>query len=122
MWNGGELCGTFLTTRGQTYTKGTQEQKTTRKHGPILKHDNTMKTGNRCINVQPLMGQNLLDESGYEYKLVNPVMSKPAYAKMMFTKLLWEPNFRMFSTFVLSFIKIYNIKYGNIHGKNINSE
>ena len=32
----GELCGTFLTTRGQTYTKQTQEQKTVRKHGPIL--------------------------------------------------------------------------------------
>ena len=68
------------------------------------------------------MGLNLQDERGYEYKLVNPVMSGTAYAERMFTKLSWEPNVRIFSTFILSFIKICNKKYGNNHGKDVNCE
>ena len=50
-----ELCGTYLTTRAQTYSGEPQKQKETRMNGPILKHDDTMKSGDRCIDVQPLM-------------------------------------------------------------------
>ena len=68
------------------------------------------------------MGSNLLDEREYDYRLVNPVMSETGYAKRMFTKLSWEVNFIIFSTFILSFIKICKKKYGNNHGKDVNAE
>ena len=35
----------------------------------------------------------------------------------MFTKLMWEPNFRIFSTFVLSVSKICKTKYGSSGNK-----
>ena len=95
-----ELCGTFLTTRGKTYTKETKDQERIRNKGSILNHDNTKKNGDRCFSIQPLVGLNLLDERGYEYKLVKPVMSGTAFAERMFTKLSWEPNFRIFSTLI----------------------
>ena len=38
-------------------------------------------------------------------------MSKKAYAERMFMKISWETNFRLFSTFISSFITICNKKY-----------
>ena len=90
-----ELCGTYLTTRAQTYGKEAIKSKETRKHGPIFKHDENLKNGKRCIDVQPLMGQNLLKNDGYKYQLIEPIMPKDEYEKRMFTKLMWEPDFRV---------------------------
>ena len=88
------MCGTYLKTRGNTYI------------------EKTKAIGDRCISIQSLVGPNLLDEREHDYRLVKPVMSKKAYAERMFMKISWEANFRIFSTFVMSFITICNKKYG----------
>ena len=115
------MCGTYLTTRAQAYGKEALKNKETRKHGPILKHDGNMKNGKRCIDVQPLMGQNLLKNDGYKYQLIEPIMSKDEYGKRMFTKLMWEPDFRVFATFVLGVRKFCKTKY-DFSGDKFDSE
>ena len=100
-----ELCGTYLTTRGNIYTEKIKVQEKPKRKGPILKNLRTKAIGDRCISIQPLVGPNLLDEKEHEYRLVNPVMSETGYAKRMFMNLSWVSDFRLFSTFILSSFK-----------------
>ena len=85
-----ELCGTYLTTRGNTYTEKTKDLERPKRKGPILKNLSTKAIGDRCISIQSLVGPNLLDEREHDYRLVKPVMSETVYAERMFMKLSWE--------------------------------
>ena len=110
-----EERGTYLTTRGNTYTEKTKDSsrsKETKGKRAILKNLSKIAVGDRCIKVQSLDGPNLLNESNHNYRLVKPVMSKEGYAERMFMKISWETNFRLFSTLIQSFIAICNKKYG----------
>ena len=71
-----KLCGTYLTTRGNTFTEKTKDSSSSKGEGAILKNLNKKEIGDRCIRVQSLVGPNLLNESDHNYRLVKPVMSK----------------------------------------------
>ena len=59
-----ELCGTYLTTRGNTYTEKTKDLSNSKGKGAILKNLNTKGIGERCIRVQSLVEPKRLMQKG----------------------------------------------------------